>query len=158
MNINKRYVKMGITVGILVLIDQIIKAIVGYCNGSIIIQNFLKLTVVENTGGAFGIVSNSPFFLILTSTLVLGIITKFIISQKDRIDNKTLVALSLVLAGGLSNLIDRIYKGFVLDYLDIRDLINFPVFNIADIYVTIGVIMLLVLISIYTIKEVKIKK
>ena len=91
MNINKRYVKMGIIVGILVLIDQIIKAIVGYCNGSIIIQNFLKLTVVENTGGAFGIVSNSPFFLILTSALVLGIITKFIISQKDRIDNKTLV-------------------------------------------------------------------
>lgn len=158
MNINKRYAKISIIVGILVLIDQIIKAIVGYFNGSILVQNFLKLTVVENMGGAFGIVSNSAFFLILTSTLVLGIIIKFIISQKDRIDNKTLIALSLVLAGGFSNLIDRIYKGFVLDYLDIRDLINFPVFNIADIYVTIGVIMLLVLISIYTIKEVKIKK
>lgn len=156
--INKRYMKMSIIVGILVLIDQVIKAIVGYFNGKIIIQNFLKLTVVENMGGAFGIVSNSPFFLILISTLVLGIIIKFIISQKDRIDNKTLISLSLVLAGGLSNLIDRIYKGFVLDYIDIRDFINFPVFNIADIYVTIGVITLTVLISIYTIKEVKIKK
>lgn len=146
-----RYAKMSIIILVLIAIDQIIKFIVVNTKTVTNNPNFL-----ENYGGAFGIGGNSTIFFILVNIVVLGIIIKFIISQKDRVDTKTLASFTFILAGGFSNLIDRIVRGFVVDYIDVTKLFDFPVFNIADIFIVIGWIMLFALILTYWYKEVRI--
>lgn len=68
-------------------------------------------------------------------------------------DKETKIILCLILAGGISNLLDRIIKGFVVDYIDINQLFSFPIFNLADVYVVIGWTMLVLLTVKYTIKN-----
>lgn len=146
----KRYIIMTILVLLLTGIDQVIKGFV--VSERMIIGN---INYTQNFGGAFGIGGNSTLFFILVNIVVLGIIVKFIYSQKDRIDKKTLASFTLILSGGFSNLIDRIVRGCVVDYIDITKYIKFPLFNIADIFIVVGWIMLLVSIIIYWYKEVK---
>ena len=67
----------------------------------------------------------------------------------------TKVVLSFILAGGISNFIDRIFRGFVVDYIDITQLFKFPVFNLADVYVVVGWTMLILITIRYTLKELK---
>lgn len=146
----KRYIIMTILVLLLTAMDQVIKGFV--VNEKIITGN---IDYTQNFGGAFGIGGNSTLFFILVNIVVLGIIIKFIYSQKDRIDKKTLTSFTLILSGGFSNLIDRIVRGCVVDYIDITKYIKFPLFNIADIFIVVGWIMLLISIIIYWYKEVK---
>lgn len=137
---------------LLVVASQIINIVVEnniYENSVTVIDNVLKFTYVENTGGAFGVGQNDTLTFVVISILVLAIILHFIISQKDRIDRKTLISVSLIISGGASNLIDRIFRGFVLDYIDISPLVKFPVFNLADTFVFIGWVMLVISIFIY---------
>ena len=75
------------------------------------------------------------------------------IIQKDRIDRKTQIILTMILAGGISNLIDRIARGFVLDFIDFSPIISFPVFNIADILIVIGWVSLAIVTAVYYIKN-----
>ena len=149
-----RYLRMSIVIFILIAIDQLLKAfIVGNYDDSL---NNAKIEYIKNFGGAFGIGGNSTLFFILVNIVVLGIIIKFIFSQRDRVDRKTLFSFTLILAGGFSNLIDRIFRGCVVDYIDITKYFNFPMFNLADICIVVGWIMLLVCIIIYWNKEVRI--
>ena len=150
----KRYLKMSLVILILIMIDQVIKGVI--LNNDIEISSNIKIEYIQNFGGAFGIGGNSTVFFILVNTVVLGIIIKFIYSQRDRVDRKTLLSFTLILAGGFSNLIDRIVWGYVVDYIEITNYFKFPVFNIADIYIVVGWIMLFVCIEIYWCKEVKI--
>ena len=124
----------------------------------VLLNGFLQLTYVENTGGAFGIGANDTIGFILINILVLGIIIHFMISQVDRIDRKTMMSLNLMLSGGISNLIDRSVRGFVVDYIDVSQIFKFPVFNLADICIFLGWIILIISILIYWRKEVKAKK
>ena len=78
---------------------------------------------------------------------------KFIRSEKYEKDELTNWGVSLILAGGIGNLIDRVFRGSVVDYIDITKLFNWPVFNLADIYIVIGVILVFVLILVKTIKD-----
>lgn len=149
----KRYTIMTIMVLVLIGIDQLIKGFI-VCDKGMPISN-KNIGYTKNFGGAFGIGGNSTLFFILVNVVVLGIIIKFIYSQKDRIDNQTLTSFTLILSGGFSNLIDRVVRGCVVDYIDITKFIKFPVFNIADIFVVVGCIMLFVLIIIYWYKEVR---
>lgn len=150
----KRYLKMIIIILILIMIDQAAKGII--VNNDIEILSNIKIECIQNFGGAYGIGGDSTVFFILVNIVVLGIIIKFICSQKDRVDRKTLFSLILILAGGFSNLIDRIVWGYVVDYIDITNYFEFPVFNIADIYIVIGWIMLFICIIIYWYKEVRV--
>ena len=84
------------------------------------------------------------------ATIVLGIIIKFMTNGNKLIDMKTKIVLSLVLAGGISNLLDRIIRGFVVEFINIK---NIPVFNFADLYITIGWIGFVVIFTIFTFKE-----
>lgn len=147
-----RYAKMSIIILFLIAIDQIVKLIVVNTNTATSNPNF-----IENYGGAFGIAGNSTLFLILVNIVILGIIIKFIMSQRDRVETKTLVSFTFILAGGFSNLIDRIARGFVVDYIDVTKIFDFPVFNFADILIVVGWIMLFALILTYWYKEVRIK-
>ena len=76
--------------------------------------------------------------IIITGLLLIGIVG-FIIFKREVLSKGMLVGLSLILAGGIGNLLDRIFRGFVIDYIDITPLFNFPVFNFADICITVGV-------------------
>ena len=98
--------------------------------GSIpVIRNVLEIYYVENRGAAFGIMQNKQwFFLIITLAVLAG-----------------LICLYFVGAGAVGNMIDRIFRKYVVDFVYFS-LINFPVFNVADIYVTVAAVMLVILI------------
>lgn len=83
---------------------------------------------------------------------MLGIIIKFMINQKDNIDNITYIILTVILSGGVGNCIDRIFRGHVVDFIDITEIINFPKFNLADIYIVCGWIMLAFIFAKNTVK------
>ena len=80
--------------------------------------------------------------------------------QANQIDRKTGIALAMVLAGGFGNLIDRIFRGFVVDFIDVSELINFPNFNFADIFIVLGWILLALFFAMYAnnVRIGKIKK
>lgn len=129
---------------ILLLLDQIIKCIV-INNNFVLIPGFLNLTYTENTGIAFGLNENNVILIILVNIVILGIIIKFLKENMDKIDMLEFISLILVLVGGVGNLIDRIFRGHVIDFININ-LFNFPVFNMADTYITVGAIILLIVI------------
>ena len=145
-----------ILVILLIVIDQISKFYIVENIGKEIkniIPNVLNFTYVENRGGAFGIGQNSTMMFVLVNIIILGIIIRFMIIQKDRIDRKTQIILTMILAGGISNLIDRIARGFVLDFIDFSPIISFPVFNIADILIVIGWVSIAIVTAVYYIKN-----
>lgn len=140
-NKNKKY-KIVIFVTILVLLEQLTKIVILMNRDKLpitVINNVFMLSYVENSGVAFGIKVGSVWSFIVVNIVILGIIIKFMYSQFQELNNKTIVILSLVLAGGISNLIDRIFRGHVVDFLDITPIINFPVFNFADIMIVVAV-------------------
>ena len=148
--IAKRKVLRNIFIVVLIflLIDQITKFI--FVNKDIsIIPGVLKFHTVQNRGGAFGVGQNSTFSFIVANIIVLGIIMKFVSMQANQIDKKTGFAIAMVLAGGFGNLIDRLFKGYVVDFIDVSELINFPNFNIADILIVLGWILLALFFAIY---------
>lgn len=112
-----------------------------------IIGNIFRLTYVENRGAAFGILQNQKLFFIIFALLVLGFIWFYIHNNKP---HKIMTyGLSLMVGGIIGNLIDRVRLGFVVDYIHIA---NFPVFNIADSAITVGI----ALASIFILKYDKI--
>ena len=108
----------------------------------VLINNFFQLTYLENRGAAFGILYGHTWFLILVSVFLIA----FIVFYYRKIPNgmpHTLLKTSLVLiaSGGIGNFIDRIFRGFVIDFFDARIFgYNFPVFNVADILIVVGAI------------------
>lgn len=124
----------------LMLLDQMSKMlIIKYYQGPIQ-RGIVGIVLIQNTAMAFGFSSGNAKNIVLTS-IVLLIVINFIRNQKDRIDTKTAIALSLVLAGGISNLMDRVLRGGIVDFIKIK---NFAIFNIADCYVVLGWILLIV--------------
>ncbi len=143
---------------LLILLDQISKILIVINPDVTVISGLLKFTKTQNTGGAFGVAPNSIFTYIITNIVVLGIIIKFMVNGNQLIDKKTKIFLSLILAGGISNLIDRIFRGYIIDFIDITSFINFPILNLADIYITIGWIGTIILFVIFAINEKRNKK
>jgi len=100
----------------------------------------LYLTLVHNTGVAFGLLKGNPFWLGIFSLLVGFLLLVYL--ARARLGWMTALALSLVTAGALGNAIDRLGRGWVVDFLDIGPGL-WPVFNLADSFVVVGVILLL---------------
>ena len=122
----------------IVLIDQFTKYLISYNNKLFINKDFLffKLDFVKNYGAAFNIFSGSRIFLSLIS-IFFSILLIYLIYRKNTLNTLDLYAYSFILGGTIGNGIDRIYKGFVVDFINLN-IINFPVFNIADISINIG--------------------
>lgn len=142
---------------ILVIIDQLIKLLVIRNLGEVgqnfeIIPNVLSIMLVQNLGAAFGILYYR-LFLIGVDLVVIFVVTKILLTKKYPISNKTKLGLTLIIAGGFGNLIDRVFRGYVIDYIDINKVFEFPVFNFADILIVIGVIIVFTMILINTIKS-----
>ena len=127
----------------IVLIDQLTKYLMFYNKKLFINKDFLlfKLDFVKNYGAAFNIFSGSRIFLSLISIL-FSILLIYLIFRKNTLNSFDLYSYSFILGGTIGNGIDRIYKGFVVDFINLN-IINFPVFNIADISINIGFIFLL---------------
>ncbi len=127
----------------IVLIDQFTKYLMFHNKKLFINKDFLlfKLDFVKNYGAAFNIFSGSRIFLSLISIL-FSIILIYLIFRKNTLNSFYLYSYSFILGGTFGNGIDRIYKGFVVDFINLN-IINFPVFNIADISINIGFIFLL---------------
>lgn len=113
------------------------------------INGFLEWNYVENTGAAFGSFSgNTALLSVITAVIIIAGIAAIILKK---INNKfLLVTATVIIAGGLGNLIDRIFRGYVVDFIKVL-FIDFPVFNFADILVTCGSFMLIIylIIDIY---------
>ena len=102
-----------------------------------LIKGVFHITLVHNRGAAFGILKNQTPFFIFASLLAILLIIAHLKSARQQ--KREGVALGLILAGALGNLIDRISLGYVIDFLDFR---VWPVFNLADSAITIGAILL----------------
>ncbi len=127
----------------IVLIDQFTKYLMLYNKKLFINKDFLlfKLDFVKNYGAAFNILSGSRVFLSLIS-IIFSILLIYLIFRQNTLNSFDLYSYSFILGGTIGNGIDRIYKGFVVDFINLN-IIDFPVFNIADISINIGFIFLL---------------
>ena len=141
--------KRGIVAGIiaaLIVLDQLVKAYVvqNIALGEVKtwIPNLVSLTYLQNRGAAFSMLQDQQLlFAVITLVVVLGAIWYL---HKHMEDSFWMVlGLTLIIAGGLGNFIDRISQGFVVDMFHL-DFINFAIFNVADSYLTVGVIILLI--------------
>lgn len=140
---------------LIIILDQIIKFVViqnmELYSSITIIKNFFNITYVQNIGAAFSILSGNVVFLSLISLIVLVAIYIYL-SKKKSFNKIQTIAYSMLIGGIVGNMIDRIFRGFVIDYLDFSILkYNFPVFNFADICIVVSAIILLI----FSIKEGK---
>lgn len=106
-------------------------------------ENVFELEYRENTGAAFSIMQGQSWFLIGFTSIALLLVAIFLFRSKLGKISWVRVTGSLILGGGIGNLIDRIFRGFVVDFLYFS-LIDFPVFNVADCCVVIGAVLLMV--------------
>jgi len=139
-NKSKALLIFSITI-LLVVLDQITKLLIQkIITGSItIINNILYLSFIKNTGAAFGILKNQTMLLVWFSVIVIGVI----LFVYDKIPKIKVVQIftALILGGTVSNLIDRLRLGYVVDFIDFK---IWPAFNLADAGVTIGCIGLII--------------
>ena len=134
---------------IILIIDQLSKSLLEiYLNlnqSIVIIKNFWSITLVHNTGGAWSILNNHSYLLIIFSIIALIFIFRFMLNFKKNTRNS--LAFALTISGILSNLADRIFLGYVRDFLDFKIFgYDYPIFNIADIAIVIGVFLLIIAI------------
>lgn len=104
-----------------------------------IIKNVFGFRYVENTGAAFGILKNQRFFFVAITIVALFVIGYYFFASKQNQINKT--ALVFVFAGTFGNFLDRIFRGYVIDFIDIMP-INFPIFNFADVFLVSGLFII----------------
>jgi len=134
-----------ITIIFLIVLGQLIKQIIvkNIDSSKIIIDNFLKLSFVKNTGGAFGLGNNHIWIFILLNIVIITAIIIYT-QRKKELSKLEFIGSILILSGGTGNLIDRIYRGFVVDYIDINDLFKYPVFNLEDMLIVVGIVITLI--------------
>lgn len=128
---------------ILVLLDQVSKVFMQnfleYGNSVAILDGVFHLTYVENRGAAFGLFENMQVFFIIVAVIVT--IVGLVYIHKSETSKLAKISICLIIAGAIGNLIDRVKMGYVVDFFDFRFIWNY-VFNIADIFVVIGTLLL----------------
>ncbi|MCL2057323.1 MAG: signal peptidase II [Oscillospiraceae bacterium] len=136
----------GVCAGLLTALDLIIKmwaARVLPFGRAEVIPGFFYLTYVENRGASFGMFYGHSNLLAGVTGVIMAVMLCYICFSKS-VDKAMIRLVMLILAGGLGNLIDRVARGFVVDYLDFSAVFGFPVFNLADCCIVIGCILLAV--------------
>ena len=127
----------------IIIIDQFSKYLMFYNYKTVINKDYLlfRLDFVKNYGAAFNIFSGNRIFLSCIS-IIFSILLTYLILSKNTINKYDLYSYSFILGGTIGNGMDRVLNGFVIDFINLN-IINFPVFNIADIFINIGFIFLL---------------
>ena len=142
----KRKVSIFISILLLILLDQAVK---GYVVKEIplggmrrFIPKVVSLTYLKNSGAAFSMLENQQWFFTIITLIAMGAAFVYLYRHiKGSI--WILLGLTLIISGGIGNFIDRLRQGFVVDMFHL-DFMNFAIFNVADIYLTIGVGLLLI--------------
>ena len=119
-------------------------------------REVLHFTYVENRGMAFGMLANHRWVFMVFSTV--SIIALLIYLFRFRPESRWMqVSMAMIIGGGIGNMIDRIFLGYVIDFIDFT-LIDFAVFNIADSFVCVGAGMMIVYLIIDLIREIKLER
>lgn len=140
--------KIALVSVIVIVIDVISKVLVQsfltYNSRVTIIANFFYLNYVKNTGAAFSILEGSTYILTIIGVIVILYLIYYI--KKNKITNKfDIIGFGLLIGGAISNIIDRIAYGYVIDFLDFNIFnYNFPIFNIADVCIVLGILILII--------------
>lgn len=134
---------------ILVIIDQVSKYYVVenmFLGQQIeVVSNFFYFTSHRNRGAAWGILQDSRLFFIVTTTIILLAILVYLLKNRSTLTFVDKVIFSLIIGGAVGNFIDRIRTGEVVDFFDFKLLFyDFPIFNFADIFICVGVGILLI--------------
>lgn len=138
---NKKKVIIGV---VILIIDQILKSIIQIFNVHVhLIKNVFSVNYYQNTGAAWSILEGQQVLLIIISIIMLLLVYKISFDYQSNIFNN--LGFGLLFGGILGNLIDRILFAYVRDFIDVT-LFNydFPVFNIADMAIVVGVIIILI--------------
>ena len=142
------FIRIGVFLGLVALVlilDQLTKsAVFGYNEGdeiAVLIPGFLRLALVHNTGAAWGMLGDWTNGLVVVGLVACMLIVAFVFFKGKEQSMTTIVACALLFSGGLGNAIDRVTNGYVVDMIEIIAF-DYPVFNIADCAITIGVILL----------------
>lgn len=141
--LKKEKIRQILEIIILIVIDQTIKFFVFLNKQELpinFINNILNLNYVENFGIAFGMAKGGLIVFIVINVIIIGIMFRFMFFQKEELSKFKTICLTIISAGGIGNLIDRVFRGYVIDYIDFSKILNFPVFNFADILIVIGTI------------------
>ena len=127
---------------LIILLDQFTKNFVFLSNKNVINKDFIlfKLDLVKNYGAAFNILSGNRIFLSSIS-IIFSIFLIYLILRKNTLNSIDLLSYCFILGGTIGNGLDRILRGYVIDFINLN-IIHFPVFNIADISINIGFIIL----------------
>lgn len=129
----------------IVTVGQAIKCILvkNFIEPVVIIKEMLKINFVKNTGGAFGLGNEHTWIFIILNIIILTTIFIYMLRKKN-ISKVEFFSGILVLSGGIGNLIDRMFRGYVIDYLDINSLIKYPVFNLEDMLIVVGILLIMI--------------
>jgi len=127
----------------IIISDQVTKNIINLNYKSFTNNDFVlfRFDYVKNYGAAFNLLNGNRIFLSILSTSISIILLYFILNNKKK-SNIDLLSYSFILGGTIGNGIDRIIKGYVIDFINLN-FINFPVFNIADISINIGLLFII---------------
>lgn len=149
----KRYIKTALAFVILVAADQAAKwwalAVLKDKEPIPLIKGVLELYYLENRGAAFGVLQNQQWFFLIITLLVAGAILWALPRiPREKKYRYLYWCLCLLGAGAVGNVIDRLFRRYVVDFIYFK-LIDFPIFNVADIYVTVSTFCLVILIFFY---------
>lgn len=133
---------------LIIIFDQVTKVLItkslDLFESVNIIKGIFSFTYVQNRGAAFGILQGARvFFVIITIALLVFVLIYLIRKKPHSYLEKT--ALSFIVGGALGNFIDRVFLGYVRDFIS-ADFINFPVFNVADCFVCIGAALYIIFV------------
>lgn len=135
--------KMYILTTLLVIVDQLVKFMVIKNSENMptqIIKGFLKFTYCENRGVAFSLGDGKVTLFIIINILLISTLIFFFEKNRNKFNKLGEFLVSLTVAGGTSNLLDRAFRGYVVDFIDVNDFFSFAIFNVADIFITMGVL------------------
>lgn len=150
-------ISWGVLMFFIVALDFITKKIVASSmqlyQSIPVIDGVFNITFVKNTGASFGMMKGARWFFVAITLLLIAAVIYYILKNKVT-DKLFLLSATFVVGGGIGNLIDRVVEGAVVDFFDFC-LINFAIFNVADCFVVVGVILMAIYLVVSEIKSHK---
>ena len=136
----------AVIIAVTVILDQVTKILAqnNLSNGTniVVIPHILGFSYVRNEGAAFGIFADKRWIFMIFSTVAILVMIYFLLKKKNE-HLLFVISVSMLVGGGIGNMIDRIFRGYVIDFFKFL-FMKFAVFNVADCFVTIGAVLLAV--------------
>ena len=132
-------------IGPIIIFDQIIKYIVEKTNAHIkIIEDVFNVDYAQNTGAMYGFFKGNNHLFAITSLLIIILLSIYVFKNKEKNNTKFLMW-QFVIAGGISNVIDRFFRGYVVDFIQLRffKIFDFGIFNLSDACIVLGIICII---------------